>query len=408
MLPPHRDGPGIIAAMTERGLPGMDGAPACPFVAFGDDRDGRSTSPDHRHRCFAESPAAPRAVAHQEAYCLSSAFPVCPTFQDWARREAAHAIGAGERAETAPTAVPSSPVAADVDDVDEAPSPSRPSEDPPIRRNPPRDWAAPPPWATGVGNSGRTAGSSGATDAAAAGLLASRSVEGQGLAGSAADRLAGGPGPDVPSAAWSASAAGAASSAADEDLAGLVQGRPVGSPPPRSDGYPPPTRTGRRPAVSSTRPSGEAAPGPAWERMRRYEAYPTIKTRAGLPGLPRLALFGGAVAIAALALFMLPALLGVGGGAPGESRGPSRSPASATSASPTTPPAPTPQVYVVKSGDTMSKIANKFNVPLDELLAANKDTIKDPDKIAVGDEIVIPVPSSVEPSPSAAGSAPAP
>src|SRR4249919_2576061 len=93
--------------MTERGLPSMDGAPACTFVAFGDDRDGRSTSPDHRHRCFAESPPAPRAVAHQEAYCLSSAFPVCPTFQDWARREAAHARGAGERAETAPTAVPS-------------------------------------------------------------------------------------------------------------------------------------------------------------------------------------------------------------------------------------------------------------------------------------------------------------
>src|SRR6188768_1259093 len=87
-----RNRPGIISRMTERGLPSMDGAPACPFVAFGDDRDGRSTSPDHRHRCFAESPPAPRALAHQEAYCLSSAFPVCPTFQDWARREAAHAV----------------------------------------------------------------------------------------------------------------------------------------------------------------------------------------------------------------------------------------------------------------------------------------------------------------------------
>ena len=100
------DGPGIIGRMTERGLPSMDGAPACPFVAFGDDRDGRSTSPDHRHRCFAESPPAPRALAHQEAYCLSSAFPVCPAFQDWARREAAHARGGGDRPETAPTAVP--------------------------------------------------------------------------------------------------------------------------------------------------------------------------------------------------------------------------------------------------------------------------------------------------------------
>src|SRR6187455_2117881 len=70
--------------MTERGLP-PEGAPACPFVAFEDDRDGRSTAPDHRHRCFAEPRPAPRALAHQEAYCLASAFPV------WARREAAAA-----------------------------------------------------------------------------------------------------------------------------------------------------------------------------------------------------------------------------------------------------------------------------------------------------------------------------
>ena len=80
--------------MTDRGLPIVDGAPACPFVAFEDDRDGRGQAPDHRHRCFAEPRPAPRALAHQEAYCLSSAFPVCPTFQDWARREAATARAA--------------------------------------------------------------------------------------------------------------------------------------------------------------------------------------------------------------------------------------------------------------------------------------------------------------------------
>src|SRR5512141_2111643 len=91
--------------MTERGLPSVDGAPACPFVAFDDDRESRSTSPDHRHRCYAEPLPAPRAAAHQEAYCLSSAFPVCPTFQDWARREAAHARGEGERPAAAPTAI---------------------------------------------------------------------------------------------------------------------------------------------------------------------------------------------------------------------------------------------------------------------------------------------------------------
>src|SRR6478735_9475697 len=132
--------------MTERALPGMDGAPACPFVAFGDDREGRSTSPDHRHRCFAESPPAPRAVAHQEAYCLSSAFPVCPTFQDWARREAAHARGAGERAETAPTAVAAAPLdrhavddERDIEPTGDADRDGPASTEPPVVRNPPRD-----------------------------------------------------------------------------------------------------------------------------------------------------------------------------------------------------------------------------------------------------------------------------
>src|SRR4051812_3030031 len=171
--------------MTERALPGMDGAPACPFVAFGDDREARSTSPDHRHRCFAESPPAPRAIAHQQAYCLSSAFPVCPTFQDWARREAARARAAGGGAAdervpggapaTAPAAgdddprrrdddemaagavvaaaaAPGGDAADDRDDVDgsdpdSARGPAMPGRElDAVRRNPPRDWAAPPPW----------------------------------------------------------------------------------------------------------------------------------------------------------------------------------------------------------------------------------------------------------------------
>ena len=407
-----RDGPGIIGAMTERGLPSMDGAPACPFVAFGDDRDGRSTSPDHRHRCFAESPPAPRAVAHQEAYCLSSAFPVCPTFQDWAKREAAHARGAGERAETPPTAIASPaepPHMPDMDDAGTSPPPRGPADEPPVRRNPPRDWAAPPPWAAGAGASARSSGAAGAGDVAAADLLASKSVEGQGLAGSAADRLAGGPEPGVPSAAWSASAAGAASTAPDEDLAGLVQGRPAGSSSARSgaDAYPPPTRTGRRPAVSSTRPTGEAVPGPSWERMRRYEAYPTIRTRAHLPGLPRIGLLAGAVAIAALTLFMLPALLHIGGGGGSSSASPSAShPAATGTPAPTVQAGPTPQVYVVKKGDTMLKIARKFGVTVEAILAANPD-IKNQNVIAEGQQIIIPTPVAGEPSasPSAAASA---
>src|SRR5258706_14457083 len=91
----------MLGPMTERGLPIVDGPVACPFVAFEDDRDERATAPDHRHRCYAEIIPASRALAHQEAYCLSSAFPVCPTFQDWARREPARARDA---APTAPSA----------------------------------------------------------------------------------------------------------------------------------------------------------------------------------------------------------------------------------------------------------------------------------------------------------------
>jgi hypothetical protein len=146
--------------------------------------------------------------------------------------------------------------------------------------------------------------------------------------------------------------------------------------------------------------------GPSWEQPRRYEAYPAIKTRARLPGIPRLGALAGAIAISALILFMLPALLGLGGGGPNASPSPSR-PIATASVEPTAPPAPTPQVYVIKQGDTMSKVAKKFNVPLDELLAANKATVKNADKIAIGDEIIIPVPASVEePSAPAATASP--
>jgi hypothetical protein len=415
--------PSIIARMTERGLPSMDGAPACPFVAYGDDRDGRSTSPDHRHRCFAESPPAPRAVAHQEAYCLSSAFPVCPTFQDWARREAAHARGAGVPAETAPSAVPAADSADDP--YDEDPAPPRDPADPPVRRNPPRDWAAPPPWAVGAAGAAGAAGA-GAAGGAGAGVrsagvpdapggsefLPSRSVEGQGLAGSAADRLAGAPppasagGPSIGEVAAVSAAAGASAEAGHDELAGLAQGRPASAQtPPRTgaDAYPPATATGKRPSVSSTRPSGDVIPGPAWEGMRRYEAYPTIRSRGGLPGLPRVAVLAGALGIAALALFMLPALLGIGGGGgSGSSPSPTRSVAT-PSAEITPQPEPSAQVYLIKEKDTLSKVAKRFGITLDELLAANPD-IKDPDKISIGQQIIIPIPveDGAAPSESAA------
>jgi LysM repeat protein len=393
----------------------MDGAPACPFVAYVDDRDGRSTSPDHRHRCFAESPPAPRAVAHQEAYCLSSAFPVCPVFQEWARREAAQARGqgstndddaavgaAGAAAAAAATSGASGASPAWGETAGSGGQTAIPPPEPPVQRNPPRDWAAPPPWATAA-PAARSSGS------ASGDAPPPRPIEGQGLAGSTADQLAGGQAPARSAAAWSASAAGATASGADDDLAGLVGPRPTPAEPPPptppAGAQPSSTGSGRRPTVSSTRSSGPTVNGPPWERARRDEVYPSIRRRASLPGLPRLAAIAGAIAISALILFMLPALFGFGG--PSASPSPSASSRAAPSRSvaPTPVPAPTATVYVVKSGDTMSKIAKKFGVSLDDLIAANKDTIKNPDKLAVGNEVIIPLPPSEGGSAAPSGSA---
>jgi LysM repeat protein len=426
--------------VTDRGLPGADVSPACPFVAFEDDRDERADRPDHRHRCYAEAEPAPRALAHQEAYCLSSAFPVCPVFQDWARREAAHARSGGP-----PAAAPTP--ASSVVDTSEDPAagagergdawPERPAdsevEERP-RRNPRRDWAAPPPWASGSSAATGSAGPRLPHDDVAAEFLASRSDEGRGLAGSAADRLAGGGRPldDVVPRARRRPTEEIAATPADPELAGLVgagglrpRGRTddpaIGLDASRSTGG----RPARRPTVSSTRDRGrdrdrerereraaaerEVHDGPSWERQRRYEAYPSLKTRAGLSGVnvPRVAVLFGALAVAAVALFFLPALLGVGGpdrpDASGTTPPASAEPSVATS--PTPVPEPTPQTYTVRSGDNLSRIARQFGVTVDQILDANKDTISNPNRISVGQVIVIPVPVTdevpgAEPSPS--------
>jgi LysM repeat protein len=76
--------------VTEEPTTLLEGGPsACPFVAFEDDRDHRSSKPDYRHRCFAAPEPEPRATPHQEHYCLSADFARCPVFLDWARQEAA-------------------------------------------------------------------------------------------------------------------------------------------------------------------------------------------------------------------------------------------------------------------------------------------------------------------------------
>jgi nucleoid-associated protein YgaU len=48
------------------------------------------------------------------------------------------------------------------------------------------------------------------------------------------------------------------------------------------------------------------------------------------------------------------------------------------------------QVYEVKAGDNLSKIAKNFNTNWKAIFEANRDTLKDPDKIFPGQKLRIP------------------
>ena len=396
---------GMMASMTEQGLPSVEGAIACPFVAFEGDRDSRATSPDHLHRCYAEVRPAPRALAHQQAYCLSSAFAVCPTFQDWARREAAQTRSDSLAAAATSDAAGTSNGAA----TRPRPYDDQPGNAPGSERNPPRDWASPPPW-MGGGPSGR-AGIDETTSDDEPDVMPIP-PRGGGLAGSFADRIANQP------------SSGQRSDRGDRDPdppPDAMPPTPVVAPAWREPAQGEPARLGRlgedeedsgeredsgRDEDAEDRPS-RARPGrppraaagrtaPSWERIPRREAYPTLKTRMGLSGvsMPPILVAVAAVVIAAVALFALPAILGVGNppGTPGpsQSTSPSQGSASATPVVVTPVPEPTQQVYVVQSGDTMSRIANRFGVPLATLCEVNKATIPNCDKVVVGANVIIP------------------
>ncbi|HEY7132148.1 MAG TPA: LysM domain-containing protein, partial [Candidatus Limnocylindrales bacterium] len=323
--------------------------------------------------------------------------------------------GAAGRAFADPGPADPGPADPDADDLWSAGDRSSRSDEP-VQRNPPRDWAAPPPWLASA--EGRPVGD----DSDPPSFLSHRSEPGAGLAGSAADQLAGGPPPprrpesgQDPWAVGGAAVAGAmgaaAGGAADprSDTGGYGSG--AGGSIPAGGGRDEfaieegqPNRIPRRPRAYDQHLGGPAD-APDWERPRRYEAYPTIKTRVGMPGIPqvpRLALTAGVVAILALALFFLPGLLNLGGS--GSPSAPSASPSARPSQSvaPTPLPAPTPQVYTIKKGDTLSKIAKANGLTLQDLLDANPD-IKNPNKVAEGQQIVIPAPGDSEPA-DAAGS----
>ena len=392
----------------------VDPQVVCPFVALDEDRDHRAPGPDHHHRCFAESPAAPRALAHQAAYCLSGAFATCPTFVDWARREAAPARvdppgrSLRDAGSTRPAAVPLPP----------------PPADRPASRSggSAADWTAPPPWGMAAGAAaGAAAGTGGATQDDADGPAATADGAGAGIddadvepvdaaasPGASADAgdaplppddtpafLVGRPSRPAPVPAWDEDDAWRTAGGDDDvDLdAGEPARIPVAAPRRMPVGYAPVAAgKGDRRAGSSRRGRVDAA-APSWEEPRHFEEYPALKSRRGA-GIPRIALYALVVLLVGAGLFIAPSLLkGIGGG--GEQSSPTPAPSSSVvpsvAPSPTAVPTPEQVVHTVKSGETLSAIGAIYGVTVDEILAANP-SITDPNKIAVGDKIVIPQP----------------
>jgi hypothetical protein len=377
---------------------------ACPFVAFEDDRDGRSDAPDPRHRCFAELRPAPRAIAHQQAYCLSPSFAACPTFVDWAQREAARVRVPEHSAESAGLAASAAGSGlAGAEGHEAAPEPP----DDVWPKRPEREWAAPPPWS--AEDTPPTPEAPGAADAGETPpppFLADRGYE---------------PAPperydEIPPAAAAASVAATRSrqpapaypedrsphadepSPYDEDRS-----------PNDQDEAEPPMRRFTPASRRGNDQSRSESSGPSWETPHRYEAYPTLRSPRSMPNLSPLVLGVAALIIGALALFFLPPLfLGLGGGSGSSTPTPSASGSPVASASAAVSPSPSPSsgalTYTVKQGDNMTSIAKAHGVSVNALIAANPQ-IKNPNQLSIGDQLTIPtpVPSAItgaSPSPS--------
>ncbi len=455
----------MMPAMTER--QGFGETPtACPFLAFEDDRDFRSDRPDHRHRCFAEARPAPRAISHQELFCLGGAFAECPTFVEWAAREAAAVKRSSVRrpAPPAPGSGASRPASGG--------GSSAATSSPPASRG--RDWLAPPPWLAAehatdavpgeAGEAGVDRYDSGLFDdieppmpptgsVALSGTAAAATVEGAAQAlpvnEVAPPPFLAGRSRAVPSAPPSG---GSTSSPSERRPTTPVAGSTRASSPPfttsrdvasrieldddldiydgpvvygapgvdeeiaaaadariararaEADGATGGSSRFSAPGRKQQGGSGQARPlppraadpaAPSWERPRKLEAYPAIKSERRIPGIPKVAIWAGLLILAALALFLIPPLLLGGGGKESASPTPRESATASgePSPSPTKAPAPTPSTYTVKSGDTLSAIAAKYKVTVDDLLAANPD-LKDPNQLQIGDKIIIPLPPS--------------
>jgi hypothetical protein len=96
--------------------------------------------------------------------------------------------------------------------------------------------------------------------------------------------------------------------------------------------------------------------------------------------------------LAAVIIFSIPTILkGVNGFIAGVTAtpSPSASPTSDVSPSPTPTPTPESLIYRVKSGDTLGKIAERFQVSIELIMSVNPEITR-PELINVGQDLIIP------------------
>jgi len=109
-----------------------------------------------------------------------------------------------------------------------------------------------------------------------------------------------------------------------------------------------------------------------------------------IPGGTRVA--AALLVLAAVVLFSIPTILkGVNGFIAGVTATPSpiASPTSDVSPSPTPTPTPESLIYRVKSGDTLGKIAERFQVSIELIMSVNPEITR-PELINVGQDLIIP------------------
>ncbi len=370
----------MIWRVRGHGPMAAEGPRACPFVALADDPEVRAGAPDPRHRCYAQEPPEPRSHGHQQAYCLTPNYSSCAYFQDWASRRQARLLGTP--AVTAPASwrgadagedrseLPLGRLAA-FDRVDEsrrAPGAAAPADErptPPAIPVLPRSSAPVAP--TDAGTSYATASRLLRTAAPPATEEDDELEDEEDEEDEEDDR----PRPGGRLASWLRRP----DEEADEPEAVSVA----------------PMRQARRGIFDTGRraPQNNARPQTPWERARRRESYPNLSLGVGASGVPGILIALAVVAVMAAIVFMLPRLFAAQNTPGAQPTTTARVQQSAAPAAGTQAPNAPARTYTVARGDTVERIARRFNITVRELLAANPK-ITNPNRIRIGDKLTIP------------------